>query len=419
MKTRNILLSAGALIILIVLWIFFSTEAETSTDLTVSPTRNLFRVTVTATGELQAKNSIEIYGPRSAMRARIYNLKISKLVPEGTVVEKGDFVAELDKSEINKKIQDAELEIQKAESRYLQAKLDTALTLSKARDELVNLNYAMEEAELRMEESEFEAPSIQRQAQINYEKAVRNYERAKESYKTKVQQAEAKMSEAEVDLTQKQREYETFREVEAEFSITAPADGMVIYRREHDGRKITEGSSVSPWRPTVATLPDLTVMESRTFISEVDIQKIRTGLSVELGLDADPEKSLTGVVTDIANIGEERPNSDSKVFEVIIEVNETDSTLRPAMTTSNTIIADTVKHALTVPLECLHAEDSLSYVYRKAGSGVQRQEVRVGLVNEHSAIIEEGLTEEDVVYLSIPELSEELHFHRLTKRETG
>ena len=143
-------------------------------------------------------------------------------------------------------------------------------------------------------------------------------------------------------------------------------------------------------------------MESLTYISEVDIQKIQLGQPVEIGLDADPDQHLTGEVTDIANIGEQRPNSDSKVFEVKIIINESDSSLRPAMTTSNRIIVDTMSNALQLPLECFHTKDSLTFVYKKQGGSVIKQEVELGLINENKAVVLRGLRDEDRVYLSIP-----------------
>ncbi|HSH56369.1 MAG TPA: hypothetical protein VK965_00275, partial [Halomonas sp.] len=66
-------------------------------------------------------------------------MNIQRLVDEGTVVEKGDFVAELDRSEIASSLQDAQLDLEEAESQFETAQLDSALSLSKARDNLVNL----------------------------------------------------------------------------------------------------------------------------------------------------------------------------------------------------------------------------------------------------------------------------------------
>ena len=78
------------------------------------------------------------------------------------------------------------------------------------------------------------------------------------------------------------------------FTITAPAPGMVIYVKEWNGRKKTVGSQVSSWEPAVATLPDLTQMESLTYVNEIDVRKIAVGQPVVLTLDSDPGKKLTG-----------------------------------------------------------------------------------------------------------------------------
>src|SRR4051795_7816765 len=137
------------------------------------------------------------------------------------------------------------------------------------------------------------------------------------------------------------------------FTIKAPPPGMVIYVREWNGKKKGVGSQWSPWDPTVATLPDLTQMESDTYINEVDVRKVAVGQKVEISLDADPTKKLSGTVTQIANVGEQRPNQDSKVFEVKIQVTKADTTLRPGMTTSNAIETAAVPNVLSVPLEAV------------------------------------------------------------------
>ena len=95
---------------------------------------------------------------------------------------------------------------------------------------------------------------------------------------------------------------------------------MVIYVREWNGKKKGVGSQWNAWDNTVATLPDLSQMESQTYINEVDVRKIAVGQKVAITLDADPTKKLAGTVTQIANVGEQRPNQDSKVFEVKVEV---------------------------------------------------------------------------------------------------
>ncbi|MBA7628090.1 hypothetical protein ES703_35560 [subsurface metagenome] len=136
------------------------------------------------------------------------------------------------------------------------------------------------------------------------------------------------------------------------------------------------------------------------------------GQRVEIGIDAAPDKHLIGTMTSIANIGEQRPNSDSKVFEVVILIDGTDWDLRPAMTTSNTIIVAEADDALYVPLEAIHSADTLTYVY-KGGRGKVKQEVLLGLINENTAVIEMGLVLTDEIYLTVPKNAKELAFSYL------
>lgn len=417
MKQHGWKIALGAVAVLVVIaGIGLQPDPEETATLMVQPQQGPFQVQVTVTGELRAKNSVNIYGPRGTQQVGIYELKISRLVPEGTVVNEGAFVAELDRSELTTKLRDAEIEVQKAESQYTQAKLDSALTLSKARDNLVDLRYQMEEARIRREQSVYEPPSVRRQAEIDYEKAERTLERSTANYETEVQQAIAKMQEVEADLQQARNKYDNLAALAAQFVVTAPDNGMVIYRRDWRGERLTEGGTVRAWDPVVAELPDLSTMESVTYVNEVDIQKIQLGQPVEITLDAMPDKQLSGTVTDIANIGEQRPNSDAKVFEVRLEVNEADSTLRPAMTTGNTIIVAEVPDALAIPLETIHTQDSLTYVFVDRGQPV-RQEVRLGLFNENEAVVEAGLTPKDDLFLSMPPDTQGVRFERLTPAE--
>lgn len=385
------------------LWWFVGSKNDTVSSLMVTPKKGDFRVSVTVTGELRAKTSTDITGPQGMQAVGIYQMKIANLVPEGTTVKPGDFVAEIDKTEISGKIREAQLAIQKAESHFTQVKLDTTLTLSAARDELTNLKYALEEQKLLREQSAYEAPAIIRQAEISYDKSKRAYDQAKVNYSTKVKQAIAKMSEAETDLAKEQQKLQTLSAIVAQFYITAPQAGMVIYDREWNGRKRVVGSTISPWDPTVATLPDLSVMESITYVNEVDIQKISVGQTVQVGLDAIPEKKLTGKVTQVANIGEQRPNSESKVFEVKILINEKDSTLRPAMTTSNMILIKTIPKVLYIPIEAVRSEGKTSFVYIQSGGKVEKRTVKLGTMNENEVIVTSGLNEKDKIYLVPPE----------------
>jgi hypothetical protein len=144
-------------------------------------------------------------------------------------------------------------------------------------------------------------------------------------------------------------------------------------------------------------------MMSKTYVNEVDVRRVKAGQPVEIGLDAYPDKKLSGVVTRVANVGEQRPNSDAKVFEVSVEIAGSDPTLRPSMTTSNKIVAKVVEKALFIPLECLHSQaDTVTYVFKKDGLKTVKQEVMIGDTNANDVVILAGLSESDRVHLSIP-----------------
>lgn len=401
-KKLVIIITLTVLIVVVSAWIVNRSVIGVE-GIFVTPTVGEFVVAVTSTGELQAKNSIDIRGPENARRARIWEMQITDLVPEGTVVKAGDYVAQLDKSDLDNTIQESQINLQKLESQLIQAQLDSSLTLSMARNDITNSIYNLEQKKLIMDQSKFEPPAIQRQAEIDLEKAERGLVQGRANYETKVQQAIEKIKVVEADLMKQQNRHKDYLDLLDDFTIHAPENGMVIYAREWNGKKKIVGGKVSGWDPVVATLPDLSIMESLTYINEVDIQKIRVGQPVEVSLDADPDKRLTGRVSHVANIGEQRPNSDSKVFEVKIEITKSDTTLRPSMTTSNIIEIASLDSVLSIPLECIHSDDSLAVVFIKSGSSMIQQEIKKGRVNDNAAVIDRGVSPSDKILISAPE----------------
>ena len=401
-KFKTYSIPALAVLILFSVWLALGRDTEEASEIYAEAMQGPFEVIVTTTGELRARNSTKIMGPRNARDVRIYQLAIQNLIPEGTVVRRGDFVAELDRSEITTRLQDAQLQVQSAESQFEQAKLDSSLTLSAARFQLESLELQLEEDQLAVEQSVYESPSVQRQAAIQLDRTRRQLAQEQDNYVTRVKQAEARLRELETELIEEQRDLERISSLMGEFSVYAPENGMVIYARGFSGQKVTVGSNVSSFDPVIAELPDFSVMESLTYINEVDIQKVKSGQVVQIGLDAIPDKRLTGVITSVANIGEQRPNSDSKVFEVVIQVNESDTTLRPSMTTSNKILVERQEDVVYAPLETVFESDSTDVVYMQTGLGMVRQQVILGALNENDVVIREGVAAGDRLLLSMP-----------------
>jgi HlyD family secretion protein len=361
-----------------------------------------FAATVTTSGELRAKESVQITAPAQAMQVGAWQMRISSLVPEGTVVKAGDVVAEIDRSTLGSRLTDVSLALQKAEAQDEQAMLDSTLTLSTAREAIRTAELDLEAKRLAKEQAVYEAPTVQRQTEIDYERAERALAQSRSDLQTRTEQAQAKMREMGTEVERQRNLQKQIQDVLAAFTIRAPSPGMVIYVREWNGKKRTSGSQVYAYDPGVATLPDLTHMESVTYVNEIDVRRVAVGQPVALTLDADPTKHLTGKVASVANVGEQRPNTDAKVFEVHITVVESDTTLRPGMTTGNAIETMRVGDALSIPLEAMFSDSGVTFAYRQTGGRIVREEITAGEMNDADVIVERGLAAGDRVLMTPP-----------------
>ncbi len=402
MTPKFILIPLGVLALAAAAWFWFrpAQSAGENAEVTTFVRKGAFKVKVTATGELQAKRSEEIRGPQGMRTVGIFQTNITDLVPEGTLVNEGDYVASLDKTELTTKLQDAQTEIDKTLTQLEQAKIDTAIEMRGLRDQLVNLKFQMKEKELQVEQSRYEPQSVIRQAELDLERTERDYKQLEQKLNLTREKSEAKISEINATLRQYQDRLDRLVAISDEFTVRAPKSGMVIYARSWNG-KVGPGSQISSWNSTVAELPDLTDMISKTYVNEVDISRVRKGQEVKVKIDAFPESEYTGTVIQVANIGEQLRDYDAKVFEVIIQVNENDSIMRPAMTTSNEIVTYVYPDVHYIPIEALQ-RDSISYVYKKQDGRIVMQEIISGESNDDEILVAYGLEENDEIYLSVP-----------------
>ncbi|MEI6048279.1 MAG: efflux RND transporter periplasmic adaptor subunit [Bacteroidota bacterium] len=405
MMKRNIIITAIVVVVAIIILIVFgkATSKKDISNLYVESRRGQFDVIVTTTGELQAKKSTDIFGPdfTQSRGIRVMDIKITDMVPEGTEVKQGDYVATLDRTAFDNSLKD-ELERLVTYETNLEMKiLDTAVTLSNFRDNIKNLRFSVEEAAITLQQSKYEPPTTIRQAEISLDKANRSLDQTIRGYSLQVEKAKSDMRTNKNNLSEQRQRVSDLQTVLSKFIITAPSDGMIIYKRDRMGAKRKVGSSISPWDNVVATLPDMSSMISKTYVNEIDVSKVKPEQKVDIMVDAFPEKAYTGKVTSVANIGEQLPNADAKVFEVLVEVNESDPILRPSMTTGNKIITKTITDVTYIPLESVQAgSDSIPFVYLKNGT---RQVVVLGESNENNVVIEQGIKPGVQIYLSSPE----------------
>jgi hypothetical protein len=380
----------------------FFRDTKINNDILVEVKKNDFEVNILTTGELRSKSMTMISAPTKLRQLGIYQIKIADMVPEGTLVKEGAFVVSLDNSDVLTKIKDQQLNIDKKNAEIKQASLDTMMELRTLRDEIVNLGFDLEQKVLEKEQSRYEAPAEIKRVQLEYEKAQRTLRQKKDNYKTKQIQTQTKMQILGSDLQQLTNYMEGLTSILSQLTISAPKSGMLVYDKDWNGQKKAVGTLVELWNPTLATLPDLTQMEVLTYVNEVDIQRVKVGQAVDIGLDAAADKKLKGIVKSVVNIGEEKPNSDAKVFEVLIDVLTKDPILKPAMTVSCKIATEKYKDVLQVPLETIYNDANGSFIFKRMDGRLVKQYVKVYTVNESNALITNGLKEGDRVYHNLP-----------------
>jgi hypothetical protein len=165
-QKKYILITTGIIILAIIAYFIFSKGNKTQ-QITARVKKGSFPIEVTTTGELIAKSSDKIYGPPALRQVQIWQVKIQDIIPDGTVVDSGQYVASLDKTEISTKIKDEETNLEKFQTQLTKTTLDTSLDLRSARDELINLKYGLEEKQITLEQSKYEPPATIRQVQID------------------------------------------------------------------------------------------------------------------------------------------------------------------------------------------------------------------------------------------------------------
>lgn len=398
---KNKYVLGGILLLIIVLVIVFSTSlSKARTDIpTYKVQRNNFLVTITESGELRAKNSLSILAPR--IRG---NIKIVYLIPEGTYVKPGDIVCSFDPSEAIATFKGAEAALEIANSDREKLVANQMAAMAQMESQLKSAELSFELSKLKLDQVKFEAQAIQQQSKLEHEKNRLSYEQTKQEFQSKKIIHKSEMDMMVVQIKQRQNDLDKAQKDLDQLTLKAPSEGLVVYGSNwsNQGRKFAIGDS--PWGGAeIATLPDLSSMESKTNINEVDVSKISNGKKVIVKLDAFQDSSFVGVVSDVASIGRNKDQeSNIKVFEVLVSIKAHSEILKPGMTTSNKIIINEIPNVLFIPQEAVFEKDGKKIVYVKNGSGYDLREVELGEKGEDYIVVKKGVASGDEVALLDP-----------------
>ncbi|HKI88928.1 MAG TPA: efflux RND transporter periplasmic adaptor subunit [Draconibacterium sp.] len=385
-----------------------------SGEKTYTVKKDNFESVISVKGEIQGKNAILISLPDILKKRdlRIYEFQIKDLIQEGTKVKKGDWIATLDIASITQQIQNNNDDLERRRAEFNDAKIDSAIELTKLREELKEFTYDLEYKEVELEQAKYESPAYQRKVKVEYNKTVRQMDKKHRDYQLKQLDLKVKTRRIEDRYDYYLRRDSLLKQAVVAARITAPKDGMIMYAKLWGGRKLRIGDYISQWNSTIATLPDMSVLVSETYVEEIQITKIAEGDSVEITVDALPDKKYAGEVIKIANIGQELNGIESKVFRVLIEIKGSNPELKPAMTANNDIILKNVSDVLTIPRECLFSQNGNDFVYLKKSGKIYKKKVIAGTENEEKIMIKQGLNENDKILFTPPKNAEEIDFYK-------
>jgi multidrug efflux pump subunit AcrA (membrane-fusion protein) len=363
--------------------------------------KGTFYLDIFEEGEIEAIRSTNVSAPNISWRYG--TMKITQIVKDGKEVQTGDTLAVFDPSEVKKGVVEAEsrLGMNRAELEKLDAQQQSDLEELKADYESTRISYDI--SKIRFESAGYEANIKKKEIQLNLEKAKIALDRAKEQIDNRIKIQKEEVKQKKLSIDQDVARLEEANETLKKLFLISPSPGIAIINKSwSSGNKLQVGDQCWPGYPLIQ-LPDLSELKAIVKINEVDISKILKGLSVEVKADAFSKSIYAGEVISVANLATKKDNkSKVKVFPVEILLKKTDKKLLPGLTVSCRIILGTIKNAIYVPLDALHSEGAVNYVYKKTSKGFEKTIVAIGASNSDYTVITKGLEPNDKVALADP-----------------
>lgn len=367
--------------------------------------RGNLEVIVSSKGEINGEKYTEINLPEVLcnQELRVYQLKITDVVLEGKEVKKGDYIAKLDEGMYANLMQDVIKQKEVMDADMRNALIDSAVSLNAKREDISNAKLDLDYLKIDLEQSKFESQAYQRKTQMQYEKGEIGVEKLKRDYQLERNRLKMRVSRFKDRVDYFQSRIDKYKEALAATTIKAPEDGILMFAKDYTGKSFGKDSEIDIWRPLLATLPDMSVAVTETYIKEIDISKIHLNDSVRITIDALSDKVFWGKVVKIATIGEDHQDFDMKAFKIVIRFDKTDPDMKPGMSCNNEIIIDSYTDKLIVPLKAIFPKNGKKIVYLKSGGDISEKEIVTVAENEEFAVVENSIKEGDVVLLYQPE----------------
>lgn len=351
-------------------------------------------------GEIQAASGEVVAAPRIGSQ-----LKIEHLWPEGTRVEAGDLLVQFDPAEFEREVLNEEGRLERAQTDYERAKVEKEQRLSEFKKQLQQAQFQFDLAKLNLERARFSPLQDQERAQIEMERAARSLTDTEDYIDAQEVANRVDLNRSAREVARAQERYDRARKNYGQTRIYASRPGIVVHRRKQSGNrmeKVKVGDVVFGGQALVE-IPELSAMQVRCLVDEVDIKRMQVGQPAAIRLEAFPGPVFRGQVAQLAPMATPQPGApDIQVFELMIGLHDQDERLRPGMSAQAEIILETLPDVLSVPLAAVFEQDGAAVVYCLRQGEFARVPVELGRRNATDAEIRAGLREGEVVALRPP-----------------
>jgi HlyD family secretion protein len=345
---------------------------------------------VVATGKIEPITKVEVKSKASGIVKKLY-------VDYGDTVKKGQVLAELDRDEIQARVDQAraQLEASTASLSGTHADLERAKVDAESPD-VPLLKRAYERANGMAKDGVVSASALD-DAEKNYKMALNKQNVAKAQLlvlQAKIGQAEGQMSQDRANLKQLEEQL-------AYTTIESPLDGIVLSRDVEIGDAVSSILVLGSTATLVMTLGDTSEVYVKGKVDESDIGKVYLGQPARIKVESFKDKTFTGKVTKISPMGVEKDNVTT--FEVRVSINNPEGMLKAMMTANAEIILEEHKGVLQIPEgSIIYDKDkkaSVDVPDPKAKDGMKKIAVNIGISNGAKTELLSGLKEGDQVVL--------------------
>ena len=361
--------------------------------------RRDFVKSVRLSGSVEAVEATTISTPRLAGQNN-QSLVITSLVRPGTMVRAGDLVVEFDRQDQLKNALDRRVELNDLEQQIRKKQAEGNAARARDDSELMQAQSSLGRAQLEILKNEM-LPKIQAEKNTQaLEEAQAKVRQLKTTYDLKRAAADADLRILQI---RRDRAENAMRQAESNadrMAIKSPIGGMAVLRsiwKSNNMAEVQEGEEVRSGMPIVDVVNPAS-MRVRAKVNQADVRNIRPGLAVRIGLDAYPDLSFTGRVTQLSPIAVTSTLSPKvRSFIALIAVDGSHPNLMPDLTASLDVELAHENQVLVVPRDALRFDGEQVFVRVQRGGGFQDQAISVGPMNAHEAVVSSGLQEGAVV----------------------